>query len=240
MDFSHLHVTFYMDTVEDKNASAKAGRPIFEEVEMIKCQAAGDPKSVLVAPANSASSVRDAASNQRLTYAQLHREPYEAFKAGIEFIGSGTPIKELPFINAAKTRELQALGIHSAEALSGLDGQNLTRLGMGARELKNQATAWLESANGSADVTRFAAENAALKSQMEALQAQMAEMNGQAAPAQTSPPSLSPFAEWAKEDIVNWIVESGGEKPHHMCGHDKVMLLADELNATLTKQNEAA
>jgi len=237
MDFSHLHVEFFMDAVENRSKSAQAGRPIFDDVEMIRIRIAGDPKSVLVAPAKSASSVRDSISNQRMTYAELHAEPYQAFKQGIDYVGSGTPLAELPFITKARAEELKRVNIHTAEALAGLDGANLGKIGMGGRELKEQAQVWLDNAKGSADVTRLAGENAALKEQMDALQAQLEAM---AADRQgdtvVSSDTESPFQTWYKEDIVNWIVANGGKKPHHMCGHDKVVRIADDLNAELAKE----
>ena len=212
MDFSHLHVEFFTDAVENPNASAAKGRPIFDEIEMIRIRIAGDPKSVLVAPALSASSVRDPATNQRLTYAQLHAEPYAAFKAGAEYKGSGTPIGELSFISRSKAEELKRLNIHTAEALAGLDGEKLQRLGMGARDLKDRAMAWISDAAEHADIARIHDENAALRSQMDALKAQLDK-----APAggDTQDPIVehaeSPFKDRAKEDIVNWIVANGGK-----------------------------
>ncbi len=245
MDFSHLHVEFFMDAVENKTASAAHGRPIFDDTEMIRIRIAGDPKSVLVAPACSASSVRDPATNRWLTYAQLHCEPYKAFKEGVEYTGSGTPLSELPFVTRAKAEELRRLNVHTAEALAGLDGQNLQKIGMGARQLKDQAEAWLARAEGSAEITRMAGENAALKAQMEALQAQLDDLaGGKADPelpsANEDGDGKSPFADWADEDIVNWIVACGGRKPHPACKHDTIVRLADELNAELEKQSEAA
>lgn len=245
MDFSHLHVEFFMDALEDKAASAAKGRPIFHDAEMIRIRIAGDPKSVLVAPAHSASSVRDPATNQRLTYALLHAEPYKAFKEGVDYVGSGTPLAELPFVTKAKVEELKRLNIHTAEALAGLDGQNLQKVGMGGRELKDQAEAWIAKAAGTADITRMAGENAALREQMEALQAQLDDLAGgrsdsQKPSGQDEGGAKSPFDGWADEDIVNWIVACGGKKPHHACSHETIVAKADELNAELEKQSEAA
>jgi FtsZ-binding cell division protein ZapB len=246
MDFSHLHVEFFMDAVENRNKSAEKGRPIFDDIEMIRIRVAGDPKSVLVAPANSASSVRDPVTNKRLSYADLHNAPYEAFRTGVEFRGSGTPLAELSFISVGKAEELRRLSIHTAEALAGLDGSNLQKLGMGARELKEQAETWLENAAGTADITRLAGENAALKDQMEALQEQLDQMVGKGPDNETNlprtehPDGRSPFEKWADQDIINWIAACGGKKPHHKCSHDTIVRLADELNAEIEKQSEAA
>tara|TARA_R110000751_G_scaffold271365_2_gene371282 strand:- start:122953 stop:123696 length:744 start_codon:yes stop_codon:yes gene_type:complete len=247
MDFSHLHVSFFTDAVENKRKSAEEGRPIYDQIDMVKIQVAGDPKSVLVNPAHSQSSVRDAVTNQRLTYAQLHKAPFEAFKAGTVFEGSGTPLCELSFLNAAKVKELQALNVYSAEALAALDGANLQRLGIGARELKDKAQAWLECAAGSADVTRLVGENAELKDQMAALQKQLdAIANGMDVSPENSiaddlaSDTPSPFDDWKDEDIINWIVANGGNKPHHFSSHATIVSRADALNSALAKHDRAA
>lgn len=243
-DFKHLAVEFYTKAQENKRKSAEEGRPIYDEIEMIKIRIAGDPKTVHCAPAHDQSSARDPHTNERLTYAQLHHGPYEAFKRGKEYVGSGTPLKELSFLSESKRKELEALHIHTAEALSQLDGTNLQRLGMGGRELKNQAQAWLDKASGSADVTRLAAENAAMAERLAQLEAMMIEQAKVAPPIVEEVPAIptaaSPFQDWDADTIRLWIEEQGGDKPHHKTGHAKLVEIADELNEKLAKQNEAA
>lgn len=245
----HLHIEFFSDAVQDKKRSKQEGRPIFADKEFVRIKFVGDPKRELVAPADDKFR-RSPEGSGYDTYADAFPRHYEAFKKGQAFIGEGTPISELPFLTESKRKELRALEIHTAEALAHLDGANLERLKMGGRELKNQAQAWLDKANGSADMTRFAAENAALHDQIEALKKQMAEfMTGNTPPAQkdtgvnvlpAQPSQNSPFADWDDDTIRLWIVEQGGEKPHHNCSHDTLVAKADELNATLAKQKEAA
>lgn len=239
-DFSHLHVEFFTDAVHNVRKSAEEGRPIYDDVEKVRIRLAGDPKSVLVAPAHSASSMRDPQTNERLTYAQLHRGPYEAFKRNEAYIGTGTPLSELTFLTASKRKELAGMNIHTAEALAGLDGANLSRLGMGGRELKTQAEAWIAKATGSAGISKLAAENEALKARLDAMEAMMAEN----APAKDVPADklsdvISPFSDWDDDTIRAWIVEQGGENPHHKCSHDTLVAKADELNAALAAQEAA-
>ena len=65
---------------------------------------------------------------------------------------AGTPLSELTFLSQGKRLELKALNIHTAEALASLDGGPLKMLGIGGREMKNQAAAYLAKAAGNADV----------------------------------------------------------------------------------------
>ncbi|ESX44281.1 hypothetical protein X764_03720 [Mesorhizobium sp. LSHC440A00] len=61
---------------------------------------------------------------------------------------------------------MKALGVHTVEQLASLDGTPLKQLGMGGRELKNQAQAYLDNAAGSADIVNLAAQVAALTQQL--------------------------------------------------------------------------
>lgn len=238
-DFSHLAVKFYVEPKLNKRKTAEASRPIYDDVEMIEIRVAGDPKNVLVAPAHSASSMRDPATNARLTYAEVHYGPYEAFKKKQESMGTGTPLNILPFMTPSRVRELEALNIFTAEALAGLDGTALQRIGMGGRDLKNKAQAWLDAAAEKASGDAMAEHNKMLMDRIAQLEAMM----GQGQVSQSEEPAkaiASPFQDWDDDTIRLWIEEQGGEKPHHKCGHDKLVQLADELNEKLTRATEAA
>lgn len=229
----HLHVEFYTEAVENAAKSAKEGRPIFEDKEFVRIRFAGDPKNVLVAPAHMTGTVRDEQTNLPLTYAQRFPRHYEAFKAGQAYVGSGTPIKEAPFLTEAQRRELSALNIHTLEALAELDGAGLARLGMGGRALKDKAIAFIAKASGSADVTKLAGENAAMKEQIEAMQKQMAELlQAKTVPSQKPmPASDSAFSAWQDDDIKAFIEDRRGSRPRGNPSHATLVNMADEIVA---------
>lgn len=246
-DKPHLHVTFYMDAQEDPAATRKEGRPMFKDVEMVKILIAGDPKSSLIAPAHS-SGQRDPMTGEPLTYAQRFPEHYRYFKDGQDQMrADGTPLAEVPWLTAARREELKAVNVRTVEALAGLDGTMLQRLGMGARDLKTKAQAWLDAAAGSAVESRLAGENAELRERMEAMQAQINQLlNATIAPTQEPPqaeveaPSNSPFEAWADEDIKNWIKDATGNRPQGNPSHKTLVARADEVNAEIAARNKAA
>lgn len=250
-DFSHLHVEFYSEAVHNIRKSAEEGRPVYDDVEMVRIRVAGDKLTTYVARANDPSSVREAETGRALPYKELHAGPYEAFQRGQTYVGTGTPLSEVPFLTKAKVRELQLANVHTAEAFASLDGSNLQKLGMGARELRDQVRGWVEKISKNADVAKLAGENDALKAQMEQMQAQIAMlMNGGKPPAGTPQTqmsakedeydvSASPFADWDDDTIGLWIVEQGGDKPHHKCSHETLVRKADELNAKIAKTKAA-
>lgn len=180
-DTRHLHITFMIEPVHNVAKSRAEGRPIFDEQEMVEIKFVGDPKKVLVAPAHD-KFTRDGQTGEWISYAQAYHRHYEAFKTGEAAKGEGTPISELTFITASKRAELKALHIHTAEALAGLEGANLARLGMYGRELKDQATAYISHAKETALESRLSAENASLRARLELLEAKMQPVTDAPAP----------------------------------------------------------
>lgn len=238
-DFSHLHVEFYTEAVHNVRRSAEEGRPFYDDVEMVRIRIAGDKGTVFAARAEDASTFRDE-TGRRLTYRELHAGPYEAFKRNAVYQGEGTPLSDVPCVSLAKRKELALSNIYTAEVFADLDGSNLAKLGMGARELRDQVKAWLEKTSKNADVAKLATENEELRKRLERME-QMLMAKEPAAPAEAPPhdASTSPFADWDDETISLWIVEQGGEKPHHKCSHETLVAKADELNAKLSR-NKAA
>lgn len=230
-----LHVEFFTEAVENKRKSKEAGRPIFEDKEFVRIRIPGDRNRTQVAPADE-KALRDRSTNEWLSYIDRFPEHYAAFKRGQTYIGEGTPLSELSFLTESKRAELRGLNIYTAEHLAAMDGTPLKQLGMGGRELKDQAQAWLDKAAGMADATRQAAENAALRAEMEELRRQMADLNK---PQSAAPASMSRFASMAPEDIKAWIAEQTGARPKGNPSLATLIATADEIDLQLAK-NKAA
>lgn len=249
-DAPHVHVEFYIEPVEKPALSREAGRPIFEDTEFVRLRFVGDPKSSLVAPANDAAG-RDRETGQSYSWAQKYAEHYRFFKANQDQqAAAGTPLTEVPWLTAAKRAELKALNILTVEGLAGLDGTLLGRIGMGARELKNKAQAYLDAANTNAPNARMATELASAQDEIASLKQQMADFmamqqGGQPVtasdPSSDEPevPSNSPFEAWQDEDIKNWIKEATGAKPVGNPSHKTLVAKADEINADLAARKAA-
>lgn len=158
------------------SASKKAGRPIYNDMEVCELHFPGDKQHKPVFPAHSfAGWGEDEYGNQqKLTYALKYNDQYLRFKEGRAQVADGTPLSELPFLTEAKRMELKALKIYTAEQLAGLDGQNLKNLGHGGRALKDQAKAFIETATKSAGSVALAEENALLRQQIAELKADRA------------------------------------------------------------------
>ena len=151
---------FRNDVVKNPRKSAEAGRPIFDDIELVELRHPGS-KDVGVYPAMEGSHWGEdplTGEMRRITFAERFRTQYQQFKAHDRQTKSGTPLDYLTFLTAAKCAELRALNIYTAEALAIIDGSELKNLGPGGRELKNQAIAFLENSSDMAKVTKLEAE----------------------------------------------------------------------------------
>lgn len=162
---------FRNQAVQDLNASKREGRPIFRDEVVCEIRIAGDRNFAPVVPAHSMWKRID---GEEVTYAQRWPQQYQRFLENSTQIAEGTPLSELPFLTEAKRQELRGLKVYTAEALASLDGKNLAALGIGGREMKNQAAAYLDRAGSSAKTVELAAEVAMLREQLAALSGQHA------------------------------------------------------------------
>lgn len=227
---------FFNKSTPNVLKSKEAGRPIYDDVEHCEIRFSGNKQTVAVFPAHEVWKMvtnPQTGENEPVTYAMRFNEQYKQFKAGTAQMLSGTPLSELPFLAEAKRMELKALNIHTAEALAALDGQPLKQLGMGGRELKTQAQAYLDKAAGNADVTNLAARIAALEAENASLKAGAPEPEREG----NGP---SPFQDWEADDIKNWIETNTGERPRGNPNHATLVARADAVNADLAKKKAAA
>jgi len=220
---------FKIHTTKNDTKSREAGRPIFDDMEVVEVRFAGDRNKISVFPAHTicGEAVDDNGDTIRITYAERWADQYKRFKAKSQQIAEGTPVDELPFLTQAKRSELKALSIYTAEALAALDGQPLKNLGQGGRELKNQAQAYLDNASGSANVTKMAAE-------LEELRRTVAELRSD-----KSPSTDSQFASWTSDQIKDWIEEKISERPKGNPSHSTLVKRADEIAIGLADEQAA-
>lgn len=249
---------FYMGTMQNEAKSREAGRPIYDDIEMIEIKWAGNTKSELHAPANDRCDrpLRNPENNDRY-YVKWKEHPdfakaYETFKAGLGSQVSGTPLSELPFLTEGRRQELHAINIHTAEQLAGLSGAQIGKYGFGMGDMCKQAQNYLERAKGAEIDAKHEAEKAAMQAELAALRAQMdALLSGQPAtpsqlpakaPTAATATAPSPFDSWEPQDIRNWINDAitqnglSDEPPHSRLGKPKLIEMADKIAAQLQAQ----
>lgn len=168
-----ITVRFYADTVIDNETSKAVGHAVFRsENEFCELKFAADKNKVLVFPAHEAEPNATREAGVPVSYAEVYKKQYAAFKRNAVQEQEGTPLAAgRAFLTAQKQAELKALNIHNLEALAALDGQPLKLLGPGGRDLKNQAAQYLEASRATIDT-------AALMEEIENLRADNARLRG--------------------------------------------------------------
>lgn len=160
-DDKRLFVQFYMEPVKNAVKSAAEGRPIFDEVPMVKIITPGS-RDVMVTRANA-------------QYQQRFPRQWEAFQRNIAQTVDGTPLEQVPFLTVSQVAELKALNVLSLEQLAGLSDAVLHRF-MGAQKMKQQAQTYLDAAKSAAPMTQLMAELEKRDAQIAALQQQVEQL----------------------------------------------------------------
>lgn len=215
---------FYMSAVENKAKSLEEGRPVFDEREMVEIRIPGDRLATHV------NYVLD-------EHRQRWPDHYAAFKRGEARAASGTPLEHWPVMTTGRVAMLKALGILSVEELSTLPDNMLASLGMGAREIRDQARAYLDAASDGAAASRAATENAELRAQMERMQKQMETLLKQSVPVEVSDVSDRAIEDLSDDELKAYIKRETGEAPR---GTPTRQTLIDKATALATRESEAA
>ena len=160
-----LVVIFKNLAVPNPAKTAEAGRPIFDDKEVVEIRKPGS-RDYSVHVANFFSHWQDdplTGEQTAVTYAERFRHQYQQFKALSVQTKSGTPLANAPFLTEGRRAELRAQNLYTVEALAEIDGEPLKNLGYGGRELKNKAMEYIEESSRHSVDTRVMAELEAIK-----------------------------------------------------------------------------
>lgn len=210
----HLSIEFFDKEQKNAQKSAEEGRPIFDNVEMVKIRFAGEKGTELVAPAHTPSA--KGPDGEWMSYAERFPRHYHAFKSDQHMTVEGTPLTEATFLDAGQRASLRAVNVHTMEQLAGLEGKALSAAGMGTRKLKEMAEDYLARAKDGAQSSRLASENEALRNRLDALQDQLdALTSGETEkPAKRSAEAEvieeGPFEGFDKARLREYITDNGG------------------------------
>lgn len=159
-----LLVIFYKDAIKNEIKSAEAGRPIFDEVDLVK----------IIAPGSRDSFVGDATPD----YQARFPTQWAKYKAGKTQSMSGSPLSVLPWLSVAQIAEFNALSCYTVEQLVGMPDAVAHKF-MGFNAIKERASAWLKASSDAAPLMKMEAELKKRDEQIEQMQATMAAMSSQ-------------------------------------------------------------
>jgi len=155
---SKLFVVFFRGTQLNEAKSQEAGRPIHDDVDMIKIVVPGQRDTVVAIADHS--------------YQQRFPKQWAQFKANAEQTASGTPLSEVTWLTPAQIADLKAMNVHSVEQLASMPDANAHAF-MGFHGLKQRAAAYIEAAAGAAPLLKMQAALDERDAQIAAMQAQL-------------------------------------------------------------------
>ena len=157
-----LMVIFYRDTIKNEPKSVEAGRPIFDEIDLVK----------IITPGSRDSFVGDATEEYQ------HRFPkqWAAYKSGRDqSAGSGTPLNQLPWLSIGQIAEFKAVNVHTVEQLVSM-ADAVSQKFMGHHAIKQRAQAYLDASKAAAPLLKLQAELEKRDEQIALLQKQMSDL----------------------------------------------------------------
>ena len=171
LDTREITVTplFRYESVEDINASERAGHLVKNMIQVVEVRFAGSTNYSPVFPVDA---MWKRENGKVITFAERWADQYRAFLAGADQEAAGTPLEKLRSfgMSDANLSLCRALRIYSIEALHHLEGDALKSLGMAGNGLKEMARNYMvarDKSNANSDeVEKLRAELAALKAQI--------------------------------------------------------------------------
>jgi len=167
---------FYLDKVQNNFRSEQEGRAVFDDVEFVEIIVPGDSRSIV---------------QERVKAEHKERWPnaYSAFKKGLEPATDGYPIEQWPPMTSAQVANYKAMHISTVEQLAELSDGVLMNLGLGGRQIRERAKAWLDERAGGqaleramAEAERATAERADLERQIADLKSAVQTLQAKVAP----------------------------------------------------------
>lgn len=157
-----IHAKFYTQSVNDEDASNKAGRPIFRDAEFVEIIAAGNSNNIMR---------RMATDEDRGRF----RRQYEGFKQSSGEFVTGTPLSEVTWLQKSQVDELGYFRVRTLEVLAEVDDNVCSRM-PGLMDLRRKAKQALEAAASAAPITELNAKLEEKDAQLAAMQEQMSKM----------------------------------------------------------------
>ena len=149
------HVEFELRSVEDRDATIKAGVKIMKDEEfcIIYPRGGRDTVAKRIPPSPKAGQYPNA---DYLDFQGRFGKQYEAWKAGLEAPVEGTDLRTFRLLSPAEIDNCRSYHIHTVEQLAEASEEALSNIGMGSRNLKMTAQRWLEfGENGGKQLTRL-------------------------------------------------------------------------------------
>lgn len=169
--------------------SAATGKAEYDRKDYVEVTTPGDTRSVVDREV------------QEKDKARWPRE-WVAYQNGQELAPEGTPLEMWPQVDIGQIEELKRFRVRSVEQLAAVSDTALGNLPMGTRSLREKAIVWLQQAKDGSGLSKLVAENAGLRSQLDAMQEQINSLAAMARAAQMAPAPVADAASQAPAQLM--------------------------------------
>jgi hypothetical protein len=172
-------IVFEQRAIEDRNASIAAGGLVMRDVDYVIVRQVGCKDTVEKEAEGWLADIEKAAAQGTYPgeWVRHFREKYAAFKAGQAEPELGLSVRQWPSLSKAQAENLIAAGVRTVEDVAVMNEPTMQRVGMGARELKGKAKAYVESRDqnkAAEQITALQAQLGDRETRIEALEARLA------------------------------------------------------------------
>ena len=187
------YVTFEERLVEDRNATQEAGYRITKSTDWVVIRKRGEKDTSEKLVSDWFPYIRQ--QQWPSSWIDGYTTQYKRWKEGFEPVPDGASIREWAAINKQQADLLISAGVLTVEDMSLANEHTLTRIGLGARVLKEKAQTWLATAKNTGAATEqllaYKTEReqlqemvSKLRARVVSLEAELAELRGE--PARTA------------------------------------------------------
>ncbi len=143
------YVEFEVRPVEDRSASEAQGHVAYRDEIYAIVTPAGTRDRLEKVAEEWIKGLEEGVQQERIPAEWLdgYRRRLEAFKNGQEAPVDGTAIQHMTTLTPAQVKNCLNANVRTVEDLSTATEEAMTRIGMGGRELKAKAKAWLDAAS---------------------------------------------------------------------------------------------
>lgn len=191
-------VMFELRAVEDREASVKAGHLICKDVAFALITPMGSKDQVEAVASEWLDMLKKEVAGGRFSQQWLanFEAAFKAWEDGNDLPANGVAIRNWPPATPAEVKMLQDLKILTVEDLANSNEAALSAIGIGGRQLRERARAWLQIAAAGApaeelsalrqQVAEAQAQNENLLAQMQTMRAELDKVSQGAAPQPTT------------------------------------------------------
>lgn len=163
-------VEFYWEEQIQTFLTEQEGRLITKKVAMIDICTPGDRTKKI------RRAVKMESDGSSPSDIELYPKQWEAFQRQQVQIADGTALDVWPPLSRSQVTHYKSLNVHTVEQLGALSDLQTQNLGMGGRELRDKARAWLENAKTMKPIAELTSRLDQLANENEALKNQLAMM----------------------------------------------------------------